>query len=183
MAEPDIPFDVSHSMPGGSRAVAHAPDQMAQAVSWLERQAAAEEGVAGQARLLGLAGGYAAILRQLDRAEALLHRAVRIADGAGAGRQSIVCRIRLADVAALGGAPHKAANQLEYLLEHRRSGCDDHHLTGAVHQHLGKALLEAGRPQDALQHLETAGELRRARGDDELLASTLAAIEAARKAL
>jgi kanamycin kinase len=94
-----------------------------------------------------------------------------------------VARIRLADVVALRGAPREAASQLERLLDHRRVEVEQHGLLDFVHQHLGKALLEAGEPRRAVEHLEQAHELRTASGDLELLDSTIAALEAAKQHL
>ncbi|MFA9445132.1 hypothetical protein [Egicoccus sp. AB-alg6-2] len=179
----DVPFDVSYSMPSGGRAVPHAPQQMRQAVAWLERQAASEEDPPTRVRLLARAGGYAGILRDLDRAEALLLQAIRLADEVGEKRQSLVARIRLADVAALRGEPHEAVAQLERLLDARRVECEQHGLIDFVHQHLGKALLEAGDPRRAVDHLESARVLREISGDRELLDSTIAALEAAKQRL
>jgi tetratricopeptide (TPR) repeat protein len=179
----DVPFDVSYSMPAGGRAVAHAPDQMRQAVVWLEQQATAERDPRSRVRLLALAGGYAGIVRDLDRAEDLLRQAIGLADDLGEDRQGLVARIRLADVVALRGAPREAASQLEDLLDHRRDEVEQHGLLDFVHQHLGKALLEAGEPRRAVEHLEQAHQLRTASGDLELLDSTTAALEAAKQQL
>lgn len=97
-------------------------------------------------RPLALAGGYAGIVADLDRAEDLLRQAIGLADDIGEDRQGLVARIRLADVGALRGAPREAASQLERLLDHRRVEVEQHGLLDFVHQHLGKALLEAGGP-------------------------------------
>jgi tetratricopeptide (TPR) repeat protein len=179
----DVPFDVSYSLPAGGRAVAHAPDQMRQAVAWLEQQATAERNPRARVRLLALAGGYAGIVRDLDRAEDLLRQAIELADDIGEDRQGLVARIRLADVVALRGAPREAASQLERLLDHHRVEVEQHGLLDFVLQHLGKELLEAGEPRRAVEHLEQAHELRTASGDPELLDSTIAALEAAKQQL
>lgn len=183
MSKPDIPFDVSYSMPDGGRAVATAPDEMRRAVAWLEDQAEITEDQHTRARLLALAGGYAGMVGELPRAHDLLQRAIELADSIGATRQALVARIRLADVTASRGQPLDAASRLSDLLDHHRLDCQQHGVDDAVHQHLGKALLEAGEPARAVTHLQQALELRRARGDEELLASTLAALEAARRQL
>jgi tetratricopeptide (TPR) repeat protein len=183
MNDARIPFDVSYSMPSGGRAVAHAPDQMRQAVAWLEQQAGVEEDLTARVRLLALAGGYAGIVRNLECAEVLLRRAIVLADDVGEDRQGLLARIRLADVTALRGEPREAASQLERLLDHRRVECEHHGLLDFVHQHLGKALLEAGEPRRAIEHLEQARELRADSGDRELLDSTIAALEAAKRRL
>lgn len=179
----EVPFDVSYSTPHGGRAVADAPDQMRQAVAWLEGQAVNEADPPTRVQLLARAGGYAGILRDLDRADDLLRQAIRLADDIGDERQSLVARIRLADVVALRGDPHEAAAQLNHLLDHRRVECEQHGLLDFVHQHLGKALLEAGEPRRAIEHLEQARRLRTNTGDRALLDSTIAALEEAQQRL
>jgi tetratricopeptide (TPR) repeat protein len=49
-----------------------------------------------------------------------------------------------------------------------------------VLQHLGKTLLDQGRPGEAAAYLERALELRQATGDTELIRSTQSALERAR---
>ena len=100
---PSTLFDVSYSMPCGGRAVADTPDEMHAAVGWLEQRAAEVGDRVERARLLSLAGGYAVILRQLDRAAVLLHEALLLADEGGTTRQGLVARIRLADLEAVRG--------------------------------------------------------------------------------
>lgn len=106
-----------------------------------------------------------------------------LADEVGEERQGLVARIRLADVVALRGEPCEAATQLERLLNHRRVECEQHGLLDFVHQHLGKALLEAGEPRRAVEHLEKARKLRSASNDQDLLDSTVATLQAAKQRL
>ena len=176
----DIPFDVSYDLPDGLRAVPCDPVAMAHAVDWLEEQAAASHQLPDQARLLGLAGGYAGMLRQLDRAGGLLRRAITIADDAGATRQGLVLRIRLADVVALAGDPDAAIQALEAALAACQADAVLADLIDVACQHLGKALLEAGRHDQAIARVERALELRQRKADPALVASTQATLRTAR---
>jgi Flp pilus assembly protein TadD len=152
---------------------------MASAVDWLEVEASSATSVDDRTWLLGQAGACAGVLRQLDRAESFLHEAIGLADAHGLTRRAAVLRIRLADVLALGGDPGAAAALASSLLDDPDTLPDD--LEDFVHQHLAKALIEAGRHEQAITHLERALELRERKGDPELLASTRATLEAARQ--
>jgi tetratricopeptide (TPR) repeat protein len=171
---PEIPFDVSYVFPDGLRAepVDHA--SMRAAIDWLE-SAAEELGGRERIRLLGLAGAHAGIVRDLERARRLLSAALVDAVAIGDDRLTAVNEIRLADVVALGGAPGTAVAMLEGLLA---AGVAQD-LEDFVHQHLGKAYLEAGNRRAALASFQRALELREGKGDEELLASTRAALDAA----
>lgn len=180
MARPTIPFDTSSTVRDGLRAEANDPAAMAAAVDWLEAEAEAAGSVDERTWLLGQAGACAGVLRQLDRAEGLLREAITLADAEGLARRCAVLRIRLADVLALGGDPDGAVALASALLDDPDALPDD--LEDFVHQHLAKALIEAGRHADAITHLERALALRETKGDPELLASTRATLEAARQA-
>lgn len=179
---PEIPFDVSYTMPEGLRAEPNDPGGMDAAVSWLESQADQAETDARRSRLLGLAGGYAGMLRQLGRARQLLDAAISLADRCGERRQGGILRIRLADVVALEGDPASASDRLRALLDACAADPVRLDLVDVVHQHLGKALLEAGQHESAIRHLERALDLRERKDHPELLASTRAALSTARRA-
>jgi tetratricopeptide (TPR) repeat protein len=178
---PSIPFDVSYELRDGLRAEPSDAVSMRAAVDWLEEQAEQAENLPERARLLGAAGAYAGMLRQLDRAQRLLRPAIAVADQTNKDRQRVVLRIRLADVLALDGDSDAAIELLLPLLKVCQDGADLVHLVDFVHQHLGKALIEAGQHAAAMAHLKQALELRERKADPELLASTLEAMAAARR--
>lgn len=178
MARPSIPFDTSSTIRDGLRSQANDPVAMASAVDWLENEASSAGSVDDRTWFLGQAGVCAGILRQLTRAEVLLREAITLADEHGLGRRSVVLRIRLADVLALGGDPEAAIALTTALLDDTEVLPSD--LEDFVHQHLAKALIEAGRTDEAVTHLERALALRDLKGDDQLVASTRATLAVAR---
>lgn len=178
MARSPIPYDISSTIVDGLRSEANDPAAMAAAVDWLEDQARTTTDVDDRTWYLGQAGACAGILGQLDRADRFLRGAAQLADEAGLARRAVVVRIRRIDVLALGGDPQAAIDLATSLLADPATLPPD--LEDFVHQHLAKALLDAGRRGDAITHLERALQLREDKGDPELLASTRATLEAAR---
>jgi tetratricopeptide (TPR) repeat protein len=179
VARPSIPFDTSSTIRDGLRSEANDPVSMAAAVDWLEHEASSATSIDDRTWLLGQAGACAGILRQLTRADASLREAITLADDHGLARRSVVLRIRLADILALGGDPDGAIALTTALLDDTETLPDD--LEDFVHQHLAKALIEAGRTDEAVTHLERALELRERKGDPELLASTRTTLDLARQ--
>ncbi|MFA9428616.1 hypothetical protein [Egicoccus sp. AB-alg2] len=181
MADGEPPHAVGYTIRDGLRAEADDPEQMLAAVDWLVDRAAEAPTAEERVRLLGRAGGYAAIVRDLDRAEVLLSDAIISANRHGLARQAAASRIRLADVNALRGDAATAVQQLTELLHEVRNEPSLDDLLDFVHQHLGKAHLEAGNTAKAVHHLSRALAHREQRGDADLLASTRAALARARR--
>jgi tetratricopeptide (TPR) repeat protein len=176
-----VPFDVSYRFPEGQlRAAPNDRAQMALASAWLEAEASRVTTAIERGKLLGIAGAYAGMAGEIQRAETLLNDALEIAAREGDARLAATQRIRLADVIAAAGHPREAASRLETLLA--ECGHDERlrGLTDFVHQHLGKALAEAGRIEEAIAHFERALALRTRQQDEDLVASTRHALEIAR---
>lgn len=81
--------------------------------------------------------------------------------------------------------PQGMAAAVDWLVDHAReadAAGRRSHLADYVHQHLGKALLEAGDPAGAVTHLEQALASRTRKGDPGLIDSGRAALATARRA-
>jgi tetratricopeptide (TPR) repeat protein len=168
------------SSPDGLRAVAVDPTAMRALAAEVEAAAHAEQDPGRRAQLLGRAGYLAGVLRELDRAERLLTAALDLASASDHARRVVVLRLRLADVHALGGDPVRAERELTDLLD----ACvadDTAELRHFVLQHRGKARVELGDVDGALDDLTAARTIRLQLDDDDLVASTDAAIAAVQR--
>jgi tetratricopeptide (TPR) repeat protein len=88
-------------------------------------------------------------------------------------------RIRLGEAYRCADRPDDAIAELTAALaDARKTPYEDFAL-----QHLGKALLDAGRAQEAVEAVTAALELRRAKGDPALIDSTERALRLARAGL
>lgn len=116
-------------------------------------------------RLLTYAGKAARVLGRTDESIEYLQAAFDTADG----ERAVGAQIRLGEAYRCADRHDEAVRILEEaLLAARGSGA---YLDFAL-QHLGKALVDAGRPALAVAPLEEALELRRKGGDAELIEST-----------
>jgi tetratricopeptide (TPR) repeat protein len=128
-----------------------------------------------RSRLLGYVG---IALRLLGRhGEAIATQRASL-DAAADSRSALVARIRL-------GEALRCADRLDEAERELRAALDEAEgqplLRDFALQHLGKTLVDAGRADDALPLLAEALVLREAKGDGELVASTRAALERARR--
>jgi kanamycin kinase len=143
------------------RETAADPDVVAEALSEAERRLAAGE----TAELQSYAGQAARLLGDHELAIRHLSRALELAPSPRA-------RIRLGEAYRCADRLPAAERELRAALSESEGTPDEHYAL----QHLGKALADAGRPVDAEDALARALALRRAGGDEELVASTEAAL-------
>jgi kanamycin kinase len=128
---------------------------------------------ADRVSLLRYAGDAARILGRADESIAFFRRALEAADG----KRAIAARIGLGEAYRCADRPVEAVAELEQALADARHG--GAYVDFAL-QHLGKALVDAGGHERAVRLLEEALELRRDRGDAELVESTELALARAR---
>jgi tetratricopeptide (TPR) repeat protein len=127
--------------------------------------------------LHGYLGNAARLLGRDEEAIRELGRSLELADELDDARALTTAAIRL-------GEAHRCFDRLaeaEAWLRPAVEGPRD--LRDFALQHLGKTLLDAGRTDEALQALEAALELRLAKGDASLAASTQQALALARASL
>lgn len=176
-----LPFDVSYSFDADLRETPHDRAVMAQAVAHLAAQLADLSPVSRErARTLGLVGVYARILGDFATAHAALEEACVVSERLGDRRLHLVNELRVAHVYqwqrrfdisdARFAALERCAADPE-LRPHLDFAC----------QHAGKNLFDQGRYEEAERLFVQALELRRARGDQELIDSTLLALETTRR--
>ncbi len=178
----EIPFNIGHRIPEGQlRAVPDDLDEMHRAVDWLVERATSAKSAVERARMLGLAGGYAGIVGDVDRASRLLREAIELAQQAEDPKITLTLHIRLADAIAGSGRPQDAAELLETQILRIHEDPTLEPLRDFAHQHLGKALIEAGEIQAGIDHLEHALRIRQEKGDPDLRASTEQGLRVARE--
>lgn len=176
----EIPYDVSWSFDERGRDRPNDPGGMRAAVEWLRARAASAEATE-QARLLGLAGGYARMTGDLGLSARLLGDAVALADELGYARLGLRLRIRLAHTRQWQGAFADSDRLLEQAVRRCREEAGLADLLDFALQHHGKSLLDQGRATEAVACLEEALALRQRKGDAELVASTELALRLARE--
>jgi tetratricopeptide (TPR) repeat protein len=127
-----------------------------------------------QCRLHGYLGNALRLLGRDEEAVRELRRGLELDDDLGDERARTVAAIRL-------GEAHRCFDRFEEAEAWLRPALDGPpDLRDFTLQHLGKTLLDAGRTEEAVQALEAALELRLAKGDASLVASTEQALALAR---
>lgn len=156
--------------------VATDPDALTEAV---ERLRAMDSGAGRDDLALLRRLGYGLIaLGRCAEAVPVLDRAVALASAAGTARAEVAVRINLGDAHRYGGDQRSAGEQYDRALDLARGQVPD--LVDFALQHKGKHLIDTGRPEEAVRCLQEALTLRRAKGDPELIRSTVAALDLAR---
>lgn len=125
--------------------------------------------------LLRRAGFGLIALDDLDAAVDLLTEALTLTGGDAAAEVAV--RVNLGDAYRYGGCLDSAAEQYDAALERARANAPA--LVDLALHHLGKHLIDAGRPAEAIACLQEALALRRQKADATLVASTAAALRLA----
>jgi tetratricopeptide (TPR) repeat protein len=120
------------------------------------------------------------IARQYDRAERDLGEALELAQASGDPAQAVGEMIRLAELERCRDDFTRSETMLRVALAVIRKG-GDARLEDFALQHLGKTLIDADRAGEAIVVLERALNLRQAKGDQSLIASTEEALARARR--
>jgi tetratricopeptide (TPR) repeat protein len=152
---------------------------VARALDVAEAALAAEPEPAERARLESYRGNALRLLGRHTAAVAAQRRALELAEAAGAGRRALVARVRLGEALRCADDPPAAAAELRAAAALARRAQPE--LLDFALQHLGKALADAGESAEAVAVLEEALALRQAKGEPELVRSTLLALERARE--
>jgi tetratricopeptide (TPR) repeat protein len=122
------------------------------------------------------------IARQYERAELELGEALELAQASGDPVQSVGAMIRMAELERCRDDFTRSETMLRVALAVIRKGSAEP-LRDFALQHLGKTLIDAGRPAEAVKVLDEALEIRRGKGDAALVASTQEALDRARALL
>lgn len=125
-----------------------------------------------EVRLLGYLGNAFRVLGRGDEAIAALEESLRGAEALGDERARAIALIRLGEAQRCRDELKPAENTLRRALSTARARSEAADLVDFALQHLGKCLLDLGRLDEAEAVLEEALVLRKAKGDDELIAST-----------
>jgi tetratricopeptide (TPR) repeat protein len=124
--------------------------------------------------LLRRIGSGLTALGDFEAAQRILGEALDLAVRLGDPRAEVAARINLGDALRYAGDLRAAAAQYEPALALARKSVPDR--VDFALQHYGKHLIDAGRADDALACLREALELRRAKGDQGLIDSTIKAL-------
>jgi len=160
------------------REVPRWPDRIAYAIRRGRRQLqeAREAGNETQImRTLGYLTDACRVAGETDAAVSYGQEALERSRAAGNRNAEVANLIRLGEAHKYRDE-HETAESLFREALAMTSAADADPLHDFALQHLGKCLLEQGRYDEALQHLEQALELRRAKGNQQLIESTEAAI-------
>jgi tetratricopeptide (TPR) repeat protein len=177
-------FRTSYSFDENLRDVPDAPGEMAAAVATLKEELS-QPGLQGavETRLLGQIGVLSRILGRLDDAQGYLEKAVALSEQAGNGKACLVNSIRLANVYQW----QQRFDLSDPLFADAVALCEirtelSAYLDFAL-QHYGKSLFDQGSYAEAERLFVHALQLRLAKGDDSLVASSRLALEVTRARL
>lgn len=132
----------------------------------------------GLVRLLGYSGDALRVLCHLRLARVVLAEALLLSRRLGDASSEVATMIRLAEVHRFADRCERAERLLRGVLRQSASEPASRYRDFAL-QHLGKTLLDAGRPDEAISCFEEALRLRQRKGDPALVDSTEAALRAA----
>lgn len=177
-----VPFDVSVTYDEQVHEVARRPAEMRQAIGRLsERLEDAALDRRQRARVYGMCGVYARILRDFDAAHTFLRQALDLAEQLDDQRLILVNRIRLAHVYQWQ-AQYARSNEL---FENLLATSHDQPLLAShldfLYQHAGKNALDQQQYDRAEHYLREALRLRRAKADPALIESTKHALALVRQ--
>ena len=150
------------------------PAPIERAVELARAELAAASDPRERCRLHGYLGNAARLLGRDEEALRELGRSLELAGELGDARARTIAAVRL-------GETHRCFDRFaeaEACLRPAVDGPRD--LRDFALQHLGKTLLDTGRSDEAVQAFEAALELRLAKGDASLVASTEQALALAR---
>ncbi|HEY0735936.1 MAG TPA: hypothetical protein VGD69_13570 [Herpetosiphonaceae bacterium] len=166
-----VPFDVSVTYDEQGHEVASRPAEMRRAIGWLSERLAGLDR-RQRARVCGLCGVYARILRDFDAAHAFLHQALDLAAQLGDERLLFNNRIRLAHVYQWQAQYARSNELFENLLATSHDQPLLASLLDFLYQHAGKNAFDQQQYDRAEHYLREALRLRRVKGDLALIEST-----------
>jgi adenine phosphoribosyltransferase len=174
-----IPFDVSFHFDDRLREVANNPDEMRQAVEFLQDQLNSTHDTRERIRLFGLIGVYARILHDLETAQNALQMAVDLSAGIADLRHHFVNRIRLAHVYQWRGDFQTSTSMFDHLIEECETEPELLDYEDVLCQHAGKNKFDQSMYRQASSFFLWALHLRQMNDDSFLIESSQKAFEAA----
>lgn len=120
------------------------------------------------------AGVALVALGEYERAQALLTEALEAVDSSGTVRDQVSVRINLGDAYRYAGLFEPAMPLYRHAVALARDACPA--VLDYALQHLGKGLHEQGNRTEAVDALRAALDIRRKKGDPELIESTRRAL-------
>jgi tetratricopeptide (TPR) repeat protein len=176
----DIPFNTETRYDENLHALPVDPEETSRAVSWIEERIPGLDDRAA-ARAHGIAGSLCRHLGRFDDAERHLLSSIDRLHAVDDEEALFNARIRLANLRQWQGRFDEAESLFEELTceaghsPHLRDRID------FLYQHHGKCRFDQGFYAEAQILFERAMELRRVKGDEELIASTARALEECRR--
>lgn len=166
-------FDISYYFGDNLQDYPNNPAEMRLAVdSWETQLTQPELDISDRIRLLTRIGTYARTLRDLDRAESAHTAAIELANAIGHIRFSTQNRIKLAHVYQWQQRYAESETVFEDAIATCQHEPEVANFLDFAYQHFGKCKFDQQRYTEALELFEQALELRRRKGDQELIDST-----------
>jgi tetratricopeptide (TPR) repeat protein len=169
-----IPFNMKITWSSELREQPEDLDQMRSGVEFLKERLAQAKSSLERAQVLGWLGAYLRIIGELEASKKNFLEAITLAQAAGEQKLVTTLQVRL-------------STTLHWLEEYEECGAlladlrkqleNDPARIDYVHQHYGKLLIELGKFDEARSELENALQLRRKKGEPELIQSTLQALD------
>lgn len=192
MTKETLVYNLNYTFDDNLQEVPVAPDDMRRAVSALEAQVAQEQDLYERMKLWGTLGTYCRLLRHLGQAEIYIYSALTAANALRDKRGQVVNLLRLAHVYQWQGRYALADRLFEQIIficeiaKDTLSPKSTNPLGGYLdfaYQHMGKSKFDQGDYARAAKFFQRALNIRKEKGDPDLIASSALALEAARRRL
>jgi tetratricopeptide (TPR) repeat protein len=171
------PFDVSYHFDEQLHEVPNNPSDMKKAIEWLKQRLGEEKAWQERLSLLGAIGSFSRILREFSQAEGALLSAITVAEENNNPKGILVNKIRLAHVYQWRSAFEKSNKIFKGLLEQAAKEAGVAEYLDFIYQHAGKNLFDQKDYEHAILFFEKALNIRKNKGDAELIRSTEQAIQ------
>lgn len=169
-----IPFNMRITWSSELREQPEDLDQMRAGVGFLKDRLAQASSPLERAQVLGWLGAYLRIVGELEESKKSFEEAISLAESVGEKKLVTTLQVRLSTTLHWLEEYEQCEALLSVL---RKQLANDPGRMDYVHQHYGKLLIDLGKFNEARTELELALQLRRKKGEPELIQSTLQALD------
>lgn len=189
MSAPTLSYNVNYTFDDNLREVPVAPQEMQCAIFALETQVFAEQDLYERMKLYGLLGTYCRIMGHLSQAETHIYLALTAANALRDKSAQIVNLLRLAHVYQWQGryaTADRLFEQIIFVCEIAKDNLPTSPIGAYLdfaYQHMGKSKFDQGDYARAAKFFQRALNIRKEKGDPDLIASSTLARDTARRRL
>lgn len=171
-----IPFNMNYSINNSLREVPENEHDFTQGLSFLENAIRDSKGFE-RVKLLSKLGGFQRIIGELNQSLKFLTEAKNLLETFPDSRLSVINQLRLAQTYQFKDEHLRASEILDDLEIKAKSNPDTIDLLDFIYQHQGKNQFDQQHYETALSYFQKALDLRKRKGEQELIQSTILALE------